>query len=249
MSAAMHSTRASGPFPRSAAHGRGVRAQAVAVVAAAASPTRANVLCWAVIALVIAFELVAVAVLSSGEIYGWEVKLSRFLQGQERLSSLAFDLTSPLTNALSTDFLFPFALFVLVLAGLRYYQAAAMVALTLPVHVLAQFPKALVDRPRPPAQFEGLFGVGGGQSFPSGHVEYAVTLHGFLLYLLLKHVPDLRVRVLLIGVHVMFVVTTAIGRVGAGRHWGADVIASAIVGVGALAGLVWLDRALSARSR
>lgn len=95
MSAAMHSTRASGPFPRSAAHGRGVRAQAVAVVAAAASPTRANVLCWAVIALVIAFELVAVAVLSSGEIYGWEVKLSRFLQGQERLSSLAFDLTSP----------------------------------------------------------------------------------------------------------------------------------------------------------
>jgi membrane-associated phospholipid phosphatase len=41
-----------------------------------------------------------------------------------------------------------------------------------------------------------------------------------------------------------FVLATGFGRVAMGRHWPIDVLASYVVGLGLLSGLIWIHRAL-----
>jgi undecaprenyl-diphosphatase len=89
----------------------------------------------------------------------------------------------------------------------------------LPLHVLAQFPKALVDRPRPSAAFEDIVGVGGPRSFPSGHAEYVITFYGFIAYLLMRRLKGFWPRIAIMLVWLVFVLATGFGRVAAGRHW------------------------------
>lgn len=206
-------------------------------------PTRRNVLHWASWALALGVELALVVVLRHERIYGWEQEVTRRLQDVPG-KHLAIDSTSPLTNTLSVPFLLLFLAIVGGVLLLGHRGAAVLLLLTFPLHVLAQFPKALVDRPRPSGVFAGIEGVGGSQSFPSGHAEYVVTFYGFLAYLLILHVRGRWARAAIIAGWVVFVLATGFGRVAQGRHWPLDVLTSFLIGLGLLSGMIWLHSAL-----
>jgi undecaprenyl-diphosphatase len=191
----------------------------------------------------LAIEVGLLLVLRDGEIFGWEQSLTRTLQDVPG-KGLVFDVTSTLTNTLSAPFILIFATIagLVVMSGHRW--AALMLLLSFPLHVLAQFPKALVDRPRPSLLFDGIEGVGGSQSFPSGHAEYVVTFYGFLAYLLVLHARTQAQRAAIVVAWGIFALATGFGRIAEGRHWPLDVLASYVVGFGLLAGLIWLYRAL-----
>ncbi len=205
----------------------------------ALAPTRRNTLHWASWAVALGAEIVLMVVLADGDIYGWEVQAARQLQDMPGIQPIFF-VSSTLTNTLSL----PFAvLFLAVLAIVWRWGTrleVGLLALSFPLHVLAQFPKALIDRPRPPAGFEGIEGVGGLQSFPSGHSEYVITFYGFLAFMLMVRVTRPSQRAAVLGLWLAFVLATGFGRVAAGRHWPLDVLVSYAVGLGLLSGLIWL---------
>ena len=205
-------------------------------------PTRRNRLHWASWALALGVELALVAVLRDGRVFGWEQAVGRRLQAVPG-KRVVFDVSSTLTNALSVPFLLIFVAIVAVVLLLGHRGAAVLLLLSFPLHVLAQFPKALVDRPRPSPAFAGIEGVGGLQSFPSGHSEYVVTFYGFLAYLLMLHRRGRWWRAGIAVVWVGLVLATGFGRVALGRHWPLDVLASYLIGLGLLSGMVWLHSA------
>lgn len=208
----------------------------------AVRPTRRNLLHWASWVLALGVELVLVVVLRNGRIFGWEQTIARELQGVPG-KAVVFDVSSTLTNTLSVPFLAIFLVIVAVALLLGHRAAAVLLLLTFPLHVLSQFPKALVARPRPSAEFEGIEGVGGLQSFPSGHAEYVVTFYGFLAYLLMLRVNGHWPRVAILAGWVALVLATGFGRVALGRHWPLDVLASYLIGLGLLSGMIWLHSA------
>jgi membrane-associated phospholipid phosphatase len=205
-------------------------------------PTGRNVLHWSSWAIALGFELVLVGILADGDIYGWEQSLARELQAVPGKRWI-FEVTSTLTNTLSTPFYLLFVTILAVVLMTGHRGAAVILALSFPLHVLAQFPKAIVDRPRPSPAFEGIEGVGGFQSFPSGHAEYVVTFYGFLAYLVMLHFTARWQRAAVLTTWIAFALATGFGRVAEGRHWPLDVFASYIVGLGLLSGLIWLHTA------
>jgi undecaprenyl-diphosphatase len=206
------------------------------------TPTRRNLLHWTSWAISLAAVLTFVVVLQDGQVYGWEQTVAREFQDVPHTRA-SFEISSTLTNSLTL----PFAAFILLLAALfiyiRHPGAAALVLLTFPLHVLANFPKAIVDRPRPSEAFEGIEGVGGFQSFPSGHSEFVITFWGFLAYFAMVHLPAAWQRWAVFSGWVLLVLTTGFGRISEGRHWPLDVLFGYIVGLGALSGIIWLHSA------
>lgn len=221
------------------------RAEALArdAIAFALRPTRRNKLHWASWALALGAEIALVVVLRRGQTYAWERWLTKRFQevpGREAI----FDVTSTLTNTISPTFLLIFLAILAVTLALGHRGAALLLLLTFPLHVLAQWPKALIDRPRPSDDFDGIVGVGGFQSFPSGHSEYVVTFYGFLAYLVMLYL-DRRWMRWAVGLGwVVFALATGFGRIALGRHWPIDVLASYLIGLGLLSGMVWLHSAL-----
>lgn len=213
-----------------------------AAAAFAFRPTRRNLLHWLSWALALGVELALVVILQDGQIYGWEQSIARRLQDVPG-KRIVFDVSSTLTNSLSLPFLLMFLAIVAVVVVLHHRGAAVLLLLTFPLHVLAQFPKALVDRPRPSPAFDGIDGVGGFQSFPSGHSEYVVTFYGFLAYLLMLHASGPRRKAAIFAAWVILVLATGFGRVALGRHWPLDVLTSYLIGLGLLSGMVWLHTA------
>src|SRR5512134_3142359 len=114
----------------------------------ALQPTRWNILHWCSWAAALAIELWLVAELQGGQIFGWEQSVTRSLQDVPG-KGLVFDVTSTLTNTLSAPFLLIFATIAAFMMVGGHRWATSVLLLSFPLHVLAQFPKALVDRPRP----------------------------------------------------------------------------------------------------
>ena len=214
----------------------------------AVRPTRRNRLHWASWAVALGVELALVVVLRDGRIFAWEQALTRQLQDVPG-KQVVFDLSSTPTNVLSL----PVLLFVLATAVLTallgHRGVAVLLLLSVPLHILAYFPKALVDRPRPSSAFAGIEGVGGPQSFPSGHAEYAVTFYGFLVYLLVLRIGGRWVRATVVAGWLVFVLAVGFGRIALGRHWPLDVLTGYLVGLGLLSGLIWLHSAFHASVR
>ena len=209
----------------------------------AITPTRRNLLHWLSWALALAAVLAMTAALWNGAIFEWEKEVTREVQGLA-IPTAAFEVSFLLTNSLAP----PVAILVLAIAGLlvayRHPGAATLLLLTFPIHVVSLFPKALVDRERPSAAFEGIEGIGGGQSFPSGHAEFVITFYGFLAYFLVLHVTRAWQRWAIVCSWLALAALTGLGRVAEGRHWPLDVMFGYVIGLGVLSGMVWLHTSL-----
>lgn len=214
----------------------------------AVAPTRHNLGHWALCAGMLAMELCLIVVLRDGRIYEWEQDLTRLFQKTPGRHA-TFDVANFLTNTISLEFMVVFVAVVAAVAALRMYSGAFLLLLTFPVHVLAQFPKAIIERPRPSPAYPGIEGVGGYLSFPSGHAEFVISFYGLLTYLLVGRVRSRPGRWAMVAGWLGLVLTTGFARIAMGRHWPIDVLASYGIGVGVLSGLLWLHHALRAAAR
>ncbi len=116
--------------------------------------------------------------------------------------------------------------------ALRRWRLVALLLAIFVLHYLLISPKLLVTAYRPSPLF-GVEGAGGLESFPSGHVEWAVSFYGFLAYLVWRVSPRWwRPAVLLI--YTTVVLLTVLGRIELGRHWPVDTLAGALAGLIAL---------------
>ena len=203
------------------------------------APTRRNVLHWLSWAITFAAILVLSAVAGSA-IFGWEEDLTRDLQSVD-YPNWAFRITSSsLEDPMSWQggLIWAGAVAFLALRGLRL--EAALAALTLPLHILGNFPKAFVDRERPSELFDGITGVGGDMSFTSGHSEFAITFFGFLVYVAIIRLKSAVLRIYLFVAFLSFVALVGFGRINDGHHWPLDILGGFVVGIGLLSGLIWL---------
>ena len=189
--------------------------------------------------------LALTATLANGKIYGWEIELTGTIQSigyPDWLFRLtASSLEDP--QAIEGALLVAGAISLLWVLRLRIEAAIAVVAL--PLHVLGNFPKALIDRARPSELFDGIFGVGGEMSFTSGHSEFAVTFYGFLAYVAVVRTRSSLARALVVMTWLSLVLLVGFGRVAHGHHWPLDIAGGYVVGIGLLSGLVWLHRAFT----
>jgi undecaprenyl-diphosphatase len=101
----------------------------------------------------------------------------------------------------------------------------------------------LIDRPRPdPALVHVAMQLPPG-GFPSGHVLNLTAIFGFLMYLAIVNVADLRLRVILAALLALPILTIGVARVYAGAHWPSDALG------GYLIGGIWLALTIRLYSR
>lgn len=224
-----------------------MRAYLAAAVREAVRPSRRNCVLWSVCGLTLAIQMLTVVLLKDGQIFDWEVDVTRQIQRIPNRMDV-FDVFLVLTNTIAWEFV---PIFLVVLAAvwlLHQREAAALLLLSFPLHVLAQWPKAVLDRPRPPHGYD-VAGAGGLQSFPSGHAEFVITFWGFVVYVALLQASRPAIRRAILAGWLVLVAGTGVGRIAIGRHWPVDVLVSYLVGLGLLSGLIWLHSALLAARR
>lgn len=65
----------------------------------------------------------------------------------------------------------------------------------------------------------------GGYSFPSGHSTIAVSVYGFLLYLVLRKIKNKYLKVGLSSLLVLLIISIGVSRIYVGVHFASDVLA------------------------
>jgi membrane-associated phospholipid phosphatase len=88
----------------------------------------------------------------------------------------------------------------------------------------------LVDRPRPSPEMVRValeLPTGG---FPSGHVLNLTAIFGFLIYLTIILLSDVRWRALLVALLAVPITTVGVARVYDGAHWPSDVLGGYLIG-------------------
>jgi membrane-associated phospholipid phosphatase len=94
-----------------------------------------------------------------------------------------------------------------------------------------------------PSLTELFTGVGGGNSFPSGHMLRTVIVYGLLAFVVRRLSTSLLVRALAVPVAIAIIVLVAFDRLYLDVHWESDVVGGLLLGaIALLAGTVWLDR-------
>lgn len=210
----------------------------------AVTPNRRNLLHWLSWAVTLSLVLTMTFILIDGQIYDWEQYVTRRMQEAGYPVWLIRITSDRLTGTITWEAISITASIIVGLWLLGQRLEAALVTLSVPLRVLANFPKEIVDRERPSELFEGIFGVGGGMSFPSGHAQLAVTFYGFLAYLALIHLRGRLQRAGVVLVWLVFAIAVGFGRIAHGRHWPLDVLIGYVIGIGLLSGLIWLHTAL-----
>jgi undecaprenyl-diphosphatase len=124
-----------------------------------------------------------------------------------------------------------------VLALRRQWRAVVLIAGVFALHYICISPKLFIEAHRPSPLF-GVEGAGGLESFPSGHVQWATSLYGFLAYMVARSFPRYRWAILL-G-YALIIGFTMLSRIELGRHWPIDTVAGLLVGLLAVRVLVAL---------
>jgi membrane-associated phospholipid phosphatase len=228
--------------------GRPVRAVAAEAARTGIEPTPRNVAHWASWVITLAVFLGLTVLLLPGQVYGWEVDVTRWAQDAD-YPDWAFTLTADrLTNSDTEEGATIILSVAAVLVLLRLPLEAILLLFAVPLHILANFPKAFMDRERPSELIEGLTGFGGLKSFPSGHAEFAVVFYGFIAYVALLHVHNRVGQGLILLAWVGMCLAVGYARLSVGKHWPLDMVAGYVIGIGILSGLIWLhthlDRAV-----
>ena len=124
-----------------------------------------------------------------------------------------------------------------LLVARRTRPALFVLASILSGAVVSHVLKLLYDRPRPDL-VEHLVSTHTA-SFPSGHATMSTVVYLTLASLIVRLVPQTRVRVYVICVAVALALAIGISRIYLGVHWPSDVVAGWALGV-AWASLSWL---------
>lgn len=135
----------------------------------------------------------------------------------------------------------------LFLARLRLEAAFALLAA---LGSLAYVPlKGLAQRPRPVDGLDGVIAYGGasGPSFPSGHVLNFVVFLGFLISLTYTLASPRVPRTVLLTLLTALIVLVGPSRIYLGQHWFTDTLASYLLGITILIGVLALYRLAKAR--
>lgn len=107
---------------------------------------------------------------------------------------------------------------------------------TLGALFLSEFFKIIIARPRPDPnliyQFEKLARF---DSYPSGHVLFAMGFYGILFFLAYIHIRKKLLRNLLLVSFVLVISLMGFSRIYLGSHWFSDILGSYILG------LIWLN--------
>ncbi len=112
---------------------------------------------------------------------------------------------------------------------LASYYVQAILAEVLTYGLVTRF----IERPRPePVEQLDTFNLM--HSYPSGHVAASVAVYGSLALLLAAHFKDIRARVAIWTVAAGFPLVVALSRIYRGEHHPIDVMAGALMGVGAI---------------
>jgi undecaprenyl-diphosphatase len=105
----------------------------------------------------------------------------------------------------------------------------------------------LVDRPRPSPEMVRVameLPTGG---FPSGHVLKLTAIFGFLIYLAVELIADVRWRSVLVALLAVPILTIGVARIYDGAHWPSDVLGGYLIGGIWLGLTVWIYRWADAR--
>ncbi len=101
--------------------------------------------------------------------------------------------------------------------------------------VLSLVLKALIRRPRPDPNFiTQLEHFTKNDSFPSGHVLFAIGTFGFLFFLVFKKIKKGILRNILMVLSLLLIVSMGLSRIYLGAHWFSDTLGSYLIGT------VWL---------
>jgi membrane-associated phospholipid phosphatase len=124
------------------------------------------------------------------------------------------------------------AVVALLFTAMRRWRLLALVCGVFVLHYLMISPKQFITAYRPSPMF-GVEGAGGLESFPSGHVEWAVSFYGLLAVLAWRALAG-RWRLAVLPVYALVVLGTMLGRIDLGRHWPLDTLAGLFAGLIAL---------------
>jgi membrane-associated phospholipid phosphatase len=217
---------------------------------AAFQPSPANITCWTISITALVILLALTVVLADGRVYGWEVDMTRRLQ-DVNYPQWAFNLTANrLTNSDTPEGAAVILSVTALLWLLRLRTESVMILLiSVPLHIAANFPKAIVERARPADVIDGISGYGGMRSFPSGHAEFAITFYGFLVYVALLRIRSNIARGCLLAAWLALALAVGFARIEVGKHWPLDIVAGYVIGAGALAALIWAHRSLTGATR
>jgi undecaprenyl-diphosphatase len=132
-----------------------------------------------------------------------------------------------------SNVIFGVVILVLFIVGLRLEAAMTLFAAAGSAGLwFAIVP--IIDRPRPsPEMVRVAMDLPTG-SFPSGHVLNLTAIFGFLIYLSIVLLADVRWRALLVALLSIPILTIGFARIYDGAHWPSDVLG------GYLIGLIWL---------
>lgn len=119
---------------------------------------------------------------------------------------------------------------LLYLMGKRK-QSLILFLSTAGINLLATILKVYVARPRPsPNLVEQLGHYSGLDSFPSGHVLWAIGFYGLLAILVMREVKVKWWRRILISLFLAIISLMGLSRIYLGAHWFSDVMGSYLIG-------------------
>ena len=102
--------------------------------------------------------------------------------------------------------------------------------------------KLLIGRPRPSPDLIEVFAVESDKSFPSGHAFYAITIFGFLAYIIFVNLKKSILRTILLAAFTALILLIGVSRVYLGVHWPSDILGGYLIGGTFLILLIWFYR-------
>jgi len=183
-------------------------------------------------ALMVGLGLLLTHTFQNGALARWDEDVNTWFVAQR--SQAGNSITSAATTIGSTrTVLIVAALSVVVLAVGRLWREIALVTVALSVEVLVfLMTTVLVDRPRPAVP--RLDAAPPTSSFPSGHTAAAIALWVSLAIVISLHIRNAFARTVAWVVAVVVPLFVGISRLYRGMHHPTDVIASVLLGIGAV---------------
>ena len=159
-----------------------------------------------------------------------DVEITRALQGLQMpwLQTL-FEGVSWVGFPPQSNFIFGAVILVLFLVGLRVEAIMTLFAAAGSAGLWFWL-SAFIDRPRPSPDLVHVamqLPTGG---FPSGHVLNLTAIFGFLIYLTVALISDVRWRAILISLLSVPILTIGVARIYDGAHWPSDVLGGYLIG-------------------